>query len=250
MTTRSTTTLLLAFLFSFTAFAQDAKEIIRKAEEKMRGKESAYMEMTIEVVRPKWTRTMALKSWSKGDDKSLMVLTAPAKDQGTAFLKRDKEVWNWVPSIERSIKMPPSMMMQSWMGTDLSNDDLVRESSNVTDYTHKLAGDSTIDGRKCWKIILTPKPDAPVVWGKVVAFVDQKHYVQLKAEQYDEDGFMVNKMVGSDIKTMDGVTLASRLELIPVEKDVHKTVMIIDDIKFNESYDDGFFTVQNMKRIR
>ena len=113
-----TTTLFV--LFGIGAFAQDAKDIIRKAEEKMRGKESAYMEINIEVIRPKWTRTMALKSWSRGNEYSLMVLTDPAKDAGTAFLKRHKEVWNWMPSIERSIKMPPSMMMQSWMGTDLS----------------------------------------------------------------------------------------------------------------------------------
>lgn len=243
-----TTILLLSFVFS--GISQDAIDIIRKAEEKMRGKESAYMEMTIETVRPKWTRTMSLKSWGKGDEYSLMVLTAPSKDAGTAFLKRGKEVWNWVPSIERSIKMPPSMMSQSWMGTDMSNDDLVRESSSVRDYTHTISGDSIIDGRKCWKIELIPKPDAPVVWGKLVAFVDQKDYVQLKSEQYDEDGYLVNVMNSSDVKEMDGVIMATKLELIPVEKEGQKTVMTIDKIKFNEKYEDSFFTVQNMKRIR
>jgi len=247
-----TTALILIFqcLIVLPGWTQDAKEIVRRAEEKMRGKESAYMEMTIEVIRPKWTRTMALKSWSSGNDYSLMVMTAPAKDAGTAFLKRHKEVWNWVPSIERSIKMPPSMMMQSWMGTDMSNDDLVRESSNVSDYEHTLAGDSLIDGKKCWKIVLIPKPDAPVVWGKVVAFVEQENYVQLKAEQYDEDGYLVNEMLASDIKTMDGVVMATRIELIPIEKEGQKTVMIIDKIKLNEPYADSFFTVQQMKSIR
>ena len=122
------------------------------------------------------------------------------------------------------------MMMQSWMGTDMSNDDLVRESSNVSDYEHTLAGDSLIDGKKCWKIVLIPKPDAPVVWGKVVAFVEQENYVQLKAEQYDEDGYLVNEMLASDIKTMDGVVMATRIELIPIEKEGQKTVMIIDKI--------------------
>lgn len=243
----------LAFAFVAAAFslqAQDATDIIRKAEEKMRGKTSAYMEMTIEIVRPKWTRSMSLKSWSKGNDYSLMVVTAPAKDAGTAFLKRYKEVWNWVPSIERSIKMPPSMMMQSWMGTDLTNDDLVRESSNVTDYNHKIVGDSVIQGRKCWKIQLIPKPEAPVVWGEIIAFIDQKDYVQMKAEQYDEDGYLVNVMNGSDIKTMDGVVMATRIEFIPVDKEGQKTVMIVDNIKFNQPIEEGFFTLENMKRIR
>ncbi|GAB5539425.1 MAG: outer membrane lipoprotein-sorting protein [Salibacteraceae bacterium] len=245
-----TSTLFLLTGFVFSGISQNATDIIRKAEEKMRGKESVYMEMTIETVRPKWTRSMSLKSWGKGNDYSLMVLTAPAKDAGTAFLKRGKEVWNWVPSIERSIKMPPSMMSQSWMGTDMSNDDLVRESSSVRDYTQKIVGDSMIDGRKCWKLELIPKPDAPVVWGKIIAFVDQQDYVQLKTEQYDEDGFLVNVMNASDIKEMDGVIMATRMELIPIEKEGQKTVMTIDKIKFNEGFEDNFFTVQNMKRIR
>ena len=111
-------TIVLITLISLGGFAQDAKEIIRIAEEKMRGKESAYMEMTIDIIRPKWDRSMSMKSWSKGDNLSLTLLTAPANDAGTGFLKRGKEVWNWVPSIERSIKMPPSMMMQSWMGDE------------------------------------------------------------------------------------------------------------------------------------
>jgi outer membrane lipoprotein-sorting protein len=244
------TALLLTLFITGSLLAQDATDIIRKAEEKMRGKESAYMEMTIEIVRPKWTRSMSMKSWSKGQELSLSVLTAPAKDEGVGFLKRGKEVWNWMPSIERSIKMPPSMMMQSWMGTDFSNDDLVRESSNVSDYTHTLEKDTVIDGRKCWKIILTPKPDAPVVWGKVIAFVDQQDYIQLKAEQYDEDGYKINVINSSDIREMDGVVMATKLELIPIEKEGHSTIMHIEDVKFNEPYEDSFFTVQNMKRIR
>lgn len=248
MKTLLTTTLIL--LSSLGAFTQDAKEIIRRAEEKMRGKESAYMEMTIEIIRPKWTRSMSMKSWSKGQEHSLTVLTEPAKDAGTGFLKRGKEVWNWMPSIERSIKMPPSMMMQSWMGTDFTNDDLVKESSNVTDYSHRVVGDSTIDGRKCWKIELIPMPDAPVVWGKVIAFIDQQNYVQLRAEQYDEDGYKINILKGSNIKEMDGVILASTLELIPVEKPGQSTVMHINKVQFNEPYEDSFFTVQNMKRMR
>jgi len=247
---KSILSIILMFFMVNVSLAQTAEEIIRKAEEKMRGKESAYMEMSIETIRPKWSRSMSLKSWGKGNDYSLMVLTEPSKDAGTAFLKRHKEVWNWVPSIERSIKMPPSMMSQSWMGTDMSNDDLVRESSSVRDYTHTIEKDTMIDGRKCWKIVLMPKPDAPVVWGKLEAFVDQQDYVQLLLRQYDEDEYLINEMVSSDIKEMDGVVMATRMELIPIEKPGNKTVMVINKIKFNEEYEDSFFTVQNMKRIR
>lgn len=245
-----TTTLIIAFLISAISYGQDAKDIIRKAEEKTRGTTSSYMEMTITTVRPKYTREMSLKSWGKGNDYSLMVLTAPAKDAGTAFLKRQKEVWNWMPSIERSIKMPPSMMSQSWMGTDMSNDDLVRESSNVTDYSHKIIGETVLEVRKCWIIEMTPLPDAPVVWGKVIVYIDQKDYIQLKAEQFDEDGELVNEMLSSDIKMMDNIMMATHIELIPMDKQGNKTIMTIEKIKFNEPNEDSFFTVQNMKTIR
>ena len=131
----------LALLPAALAQTPTATEILQKADEKTRGSESAYSEMTITTVRPKWTREMAMKSWAKGNDYSLILITSPARDKGTAFLKRKKEVWNWVPNIERSIKMPPSMMMQSWMGTDFTNDDLVRESSTVDDYDSEVVGD-------------------------------------------------------------------------------------------------------------
>ena len=230
--------------------AQDAVAIIEKAEEKFRGKETAYSEMTITIVRPKWQREMTMKSWSKGNDYSLILVTAPAKEKGMAFLKRHKEVWNWVPSIERTIKLPPSMMMQSWMGTDLTNDDLVRESSAVKDYTQKVVGDSTIIGRKCWKLELIPKPDAPVVWGKLIMFIDQQDYIQLRGEYYDEDGYLVNAMNAFNIKTLGGQKLAGTWEMIPVDKKGHKTVMQFNKMEFDKPIAEQFFTTQNMKKVK
>ena len=237
-------------VFSVTAEAQDPIDILRKSEEKLQGATSAQSEITISIVRPKWTREMGIKSWSKGDEHSLILITSPAREKGTAFLKRNKEIWNWVPSIERTVKLPPSMMMQSWMGTDFTNDDLVRESSLVKDYTHEITGDSTLEGRNCYKIVLTPKPDAPVVWGKVIVFVDQDDYIQLRGEMYDEDGYLVNVMNASDIKEMDGRLIATKTELIPVEKEGHKTVMQIDNIAFDVTINDDFFTTRNMKRVK
>ena len=137
--------------FSFKADCQTAKEIVTKSENNIRGL-SSVMEMTIQIVRPAWTRSMSLKAWTKGEQYSLSVVTAPAKDAGTVFLKRVREIWNWVPTIERVVKLPPSMMAQSWMGTDFTNDDLVKASSRIDDYTHKIVGDSVVEGRKCWKI--------------------------------------------------------------------------------------------------
>jgi outer membrane lipoprotein-sorting protein len=240
----------LLFLIPLAGNAQTAREIIEKADQKMRGTKSAITEMTITTVRPKWTREMTLKSWSKGEKMSLSVVRAPAKDKGVSFLKRDKEIWNWMPSIERTIKLPPSMMMQSWMGTDFTNDDLVRESSTLNDYTQKITGDSTILGRKCWKIELDPKPNAPVVWGKLVLFIDQSDFIQLRSEMYDEDGYLVNIMNSSDIKEMGGKKLAAKMEMIPVDKPGNKTIMEITSIEFDKPMEDSFFSTSNMKTVK
>lgn len=241
---------LLIVALAHGAQSQTAREIIEKADQKMRGTKSAITEMTITTVRPKWTREMTLKSWSKGEKMSLSVVRSPAKDKGVSFLKRDKEIWNWMPSIERTIKLPPSMMMQSWMGTDFTNDDLVRESSTLNDYTHSITGDSTILGRKCWKIQLDPKPDAAVVWGRIVLFIDQTDYIQLRSEMYDEDGYLVNVLNSSDIKEMGGKKLASKMEMIPVDKPGNKTMMEITAIEFDKPIEDSFFSTSNMKTVK
>jgi len=221
--------------------AQDAHEIIKKADNKFKGKTS-ISEMTIKIVRPTWTRELSMKNWSKGSEFNLTLITSPAKEKGIVFLKRNKEIWNWIPSIERNIKLPPSMMMQSWMGSDFTNDDLVKESSAVTDYVQKIVGDSVIIGRTCWKLELIPKPDAPVVWGKIYSWIDQKDYLQLRSEFYDEDGYLVNIMQAYDLKLMGGKLLPTKMEMIPVEKEGHKTVMEYESIVFDKPIEDSFFT--------
>lgn len=241
----------ILMLLSLSTFAQeDAKTIVRKAEEKVRGAVTSQSEMIIRIVRPSWTREMTLKSWTKGEDYSVILITAPAKEKGTAFLKHKKEIWNWVPTIERTIKLPPSMMMQSWMGTDFTNDDLVRESSAVRDYTHKMLGDSAIQNRPCYKIELLPLPDAAVVWGKLILFIDKKDYLQLCSKMYDEDGTLVNILNATEIKMISGRSLATLSELIPVQKKGQKTVMILKSIEFDKPIDDSFFTTQNMKKVK
>ncbi len=229
--------------------AQNATEIINRAENKFRGKK-AYAEMKMTIIRPTWKREITMKSWSLGEDYSLVVITAPARDKGTAFLKRGRELWNWQPTIERTIKMPPSMMMQSWMGSDFTNDDLVRESSLKNDFTHKLAGKEEVAGRSCYKIVLTPKPDAAVVWGKVIMWIDVKDYLEMKVEFYDEDEFLVNTIYGKDIKMLGGRLLPSVMELIPADKPGQKTIIEYLALDFNVKVDERFFSLQNLRRVR
>jgi outer membrane lipoprotein-sorting protein len=238
---------LFIMLLSVPAFSQDATEIIRKANYLMQG-QSSRGTMSMEIIRPNWTREMKMKSWSSGNDYSLVIITEPARDEGTGFLKRDKELWNWQPRIDRVVKMPPSMMMQSWMGSDFTNDDLVRESSIVEDYSHRLLGDTTIRSFDAWKIELIPNEDAPVVWGKVIAYISKANYYQLLIKYFDEDGYLVNTMILSEIKEMGGRTLPTKMEMIPAENPDQKTVVRYQDFEYNVDIPTSFFSVQNLKR--
>ncbi|MBK6480825.1 MAG: outer membrane lipoprotein-sorting protein [Saprospiraceae bacterium] len=241
--------ILLAMIAGTALDAQTAKEIIAKSEAQMNG-ESSYSEMKMTIIRPKWTREMTMKSWAIGTDYSLILVTGPARDKGIGFLKRKKEIWNWQPKIDRVIKMPPSMMMQSWMGSDFSNDDLVQQSSPVNDFTHEMKGEESIDGRTCWKIKLVPKPNVAVVWGSIVTWVDKKDYLQLKTEFYDDEGELVNTMVGKDIRQLGGRTVPARLEVIPSDKPGEKTIIEQLALDFNLKQTEDFFSIQNMKKLQ
>ena len=238
-------------LMAVSTMAQDIdiKEIVRKSDEKFRGTSSTgTFSMTIQ--RPTWSRTISMKSWALGTEYSLIYVTAPAKEKGQVFLKRGNEMWNWVPTIERMVKVPPSMMMQSWMGSDFTNDDLVRESSIVKDYTHKLLGEEKIDNYPCYKVELIPLENAPVVWWKVLMWVSKQDFLWLKAEFYDEDGVLVNTEILSDVKKMDDRVIPTRMEMIPADKKGQKTIMIFEDTKFDVPLKEDFFSIQNMKKLK
>lgn len=228
--------------------AQDPKEIVQKADSKMRGTTSMG-ELTIKTIRPSWTRAMDVKVWVKGTDYSMIRIQSPAKDKGIVFLKRKKEVWNWMPSLERTIKLPPSMMSQSWMGTDFTNDDLVKESSILNDYNHSIAGDTIIGDRNCYIILMIPKPEAAVVWGKLLVCIDKKDFIELHTRFYDEEGKLINIMNASDIKLMDGRLIPTRFEMLPTDKKNQRTEMIYKKILFNRPIEDGFFTTEKMKVV-
>ncbi len=235
-------------LLPFWMHAQTAKEIVQKADSKMRGS-SSIVEMTIKTTRPGWSRSMDIKAWTKGTDYSVILIQSPAKDKGVAFLKRKKEVWNWMPSLERVIKLPPSMMSQSWMGTDFTNDDLVKESSVINDYDHSIIGDTVIDNRNCYIIRMIPKPQAAVVWGKLIVCIDKRDFIELHTRFYDEDGQLINIMNAYDVKLMDGRLIPTKFEMIPADKKNHKTEMIYRNVQFNKPVDDGFFTTEKIKSL-
>ena len=240
--------MLLFFIIS-SLYGQNAMEIVRKADKLIKAN-SSFSEVKMKVIKPDWSREMTMKMWALEPDYALILISAPAKDKGMVTLKRKTEVWNWIPGIHRVIKIPPSMMLQSWMGSDFTNDDLVKQSSIVKDYHHKIIGDEKYGGYDCYKIEMIPKEDANVVWGKIIAWVSKKGYLSLRSDYYDEDGYLIKKMTGSKVKKMGGRVIPTLWEMQPVDKPGQKTVMEYLNIKFNIPLKESFFSQQNMKHVR
>ena len=246
--TRSISSIFLV-LFALNISAQNPQEIIQRSLDLLNG-ESNQGEMEMTLVRPKYTRSISMKSWSLGNEYFLIYITAPARDKGQVFLKRQTDMWNWMPNINRMIKIPPSMMAQNWMGSDFTNDDLVKMNSLVEDYDHTLAGEEVVEGFPCYVIEMIPKPQAAVVWGKLVIWVAKDEYYQLKAEYYDEDFELINRMEASEVKQFDDRKLPAKLVMTPMNKPGQQTIMNYHSIDFNVGLTESFFSQQNMKRIK
>lgn len=242
-----------AFLLSVvvTGFAQETspKDIVEKAYYNERS-EAYSLNMTIEVIRPTWSRELTTKTWAKGSDYGMMVITAPAKDQGVSFMRINSEGWNYIPSIDRIVKISPSQMSQSWMGSDYTNEDLLKEASIIKDYEHKLLGTDIIEGIECYKIEATPKPDAAVIWGRKILWIGKGDLLERKVENYDETGTLISTLIKSEVKSIGGKTIATKLTMTPATKSGQKTVVTIHSGSFSETMDQFFFTKENMKQVR
>lgn len=239
---------LLFFSFLLLTKAQNATEIVKKMDEHMRGK-SSNAELLIRIVRPSWTREMTVRTWMKGAHFAMILVLSPAKEKGIVFLKRKKEVWNWIPALERNIKLPPSMMTNSWMGTDFTNDDLVKEASAVEDYSHTILKDTVVAQNDCYLIEFLPKPNTAIVWGKLQVAIDKKYFIERYTAFYDEAGNLVNIMLADELKTMDGRLIPTHMQMIPIEKKGQKTELYYKSIFFNKTIEDDFFTTEKMKQI-
>ncbi len=242
--------LLTICLTPFIGISQNlsAIDIVKKADSKLRGN-SSYSEMTMTIVRPTYERSISMKVWTMGNDYGLIKILSPAKEKGQGYVKRKKELWNWIPSIDRLIKMSSSVMSQSWMGSDFSNDDMVKESSMVNDYTDKLIKEEKVREFNCYKIEMTPKSSSAVVWGKVYIWIDKKEFVIIKIEDYDEENLLVQTLDYFDLKTFGDRKLPSKIELTPSDKKTNKTIITTTKADFNIKIDESFFSQQNLKKI-
>lgn len=231
------------------AAADEGKNIIERMIHKLRGDANiAQYEMTVH--RPSWTRSIEVRVWDDRQNKRLFLrILNPPKDEGLSFLKIGYNLWNYLPRVEKVLKIPSSMMLQPWMGSDFSNDDLVKESSYVEDYTHEITGTETMAGEEVSKIELTPLPHAPVVWGKVIIWARVKDDLPVQKHFLDERGNLVKEMRFKEFKVMDGVLFPTIWEMTNVMKEGQKTTLKVLEIDFNPvpPIPDEVFTQDNLR---
>lgn len=229
-------------------YGADAAEIIKKSEEAVRGNtQIANVEIVIKTRR--WTRSMEMKSWeNRIEKKSFSEITAPEKDAGNRFLLIDRDMRQYLPKLKKDIRISPSMMLQSWMGSDFTNDDIIKESSITKDYYHTLDGNESIDGHECYRIILKPKPEAAVVWGMIIYYARKSDYLPVREEFYNEHGVMKKIMSCGNFKMMHDRIVPTSYKMQTVGKDDRYTVMNIRSVRFNEVISPSVFTLQNLKR--
>jgi len=238
----------IMIVFSSDLYALTAKEIIEKSDSIMQGTTQVSLN-TITIKTKRWTRSMELKSYMiRKEKKSFSEILSPKKDAGNRFLLIDNLMWHYVPKIAKTIKITPSMMMQSWMGSDFTNDDIVKESSIIHDYTHEIESEETRNGLECYKILLTPKENVAVVWGKLIYYVKKNDLLAVSVEYYNEHGVLKKQLDYSDYKKMDDRVIPTKMKMQTIGKIDKYTLMEINAVLFDKPIPDSFFTLQNLKR--
>lgn len=243
----------LVFLFTILLhsllFSQSAHEIVKKSEDLIKGKTSwGIVEMSI--ITPEFKRTIKMEAWWVGNEKALIEIKYPKREEGNKTLKIGNEIWLYLRNTESLVKIPPSMMLQSWNGSDFTYDDLVRESNLERDYEMRIVSDDTVNSEICWKIELVPKPNAPVVWGKIYYWVRKIDYLPAKIEYYDEKGKLVRYMEFYDVKNMHGRKLPTRWIMYNNVEKGRRTEFVLIDVKFDIKIDDKIFSFRELERKR
>jgi len=226
----------------------DPRELIQSAMDHYRGL-SSYSEMTMTIHRPDWQRSMSMRSWTKGEKTTLVRVTEPKKDAGNGTLTKDNNMWTYAPKVNRIIKVPSSMMSQSWMGSDFSNKDISKSTDIIDQYDHKLLETRQQDGHTIYVIESIPHEDAAVVWGREVLTI-RDDYVLLEQQFWDQDNILVKSMKALEIKELGGRTVASIIRMGKQDAPDEWTQMSVQDINFDIAHDDNLFTLSNLRNPR
>ncbi len=223
----------------------DVEEIIRQVDQLYRSS-SSYSELEMEIVTPHWQRTLSMNAWTMGMDKTFIRITSPKKDKGVATLRIENEMWNYLPKTNKVIKIPPSMMMSSWMGSDFTNDDLVKEFSLFEDFSYEQiqpegGSEDTV------YINCIPREDLPVVWGNIVIAVRKEDFIPIWQKYYDEEGKLMRILDYGDVREFDDRIIPATMEMIPQTKEGHMTVIRYLELEFDKKVSDETFSLRNLR---
>lgn len=238
-----------SFLFLLiipSAYSNITIEQILAKIDKLYRSDSSQAIMTMKIVTPDWSREMEMEVWTEGLENSFVTILSPAKDKGVGTLKLGSEMWNYFPKINKVIKVPPSMMMGSWMGSDFTNDDLVKENTLRDDYIATLLKE---DGEK-YLIQLIPKEETISVWGKITLEVEKKRLIPIVQEYFDEKNYKVRTMTFDQIKNFGSREIPARMTLVPLTKTGHSTIVEYKELHFNVKIPNGTFTRKNLQKRR
>lgn len=208
---------------------------------------TSHATMTMTVVRERGDRELTLESWSRGDEDALIVIRSPAREAGAATLRTEEGLWNYLPKADRLMRIPTGLLSDSWMGSHFTNDDLMRETSYDEDYQSELSW-TTRDGQRYLQVTMTPRPDAPVVYTRVVFLLTAEHWVPVRQEFYDE-GELIRTVRFEDVRTVGGKRLPLRMVLQPEDEPDERTEIQYRDLRFDVPLDDDLFTRRGLRRV-
>ena len=235
------------FASSASVAAPTATEIVDRSENILWGK-ILQGELDMVITTPTWTKNLAIQIWSERPTRSFARIVGPPKESGIASLRINSEMWNYIPNIERTIKVPPSLMLQPWFGSDFTNDDMVKEGSNVTDYHHKILGERSVDGQDCYEVEGLPKENSAVVWGKVIFTVRKADFIPVQMAYYDERGELLRIMRFSEIRMMGGRMRPTHWDIQPVNKPGKHTTVIFKSVIYEKQINPDIFSLRNLTR--
>lgn len=226
----------------------DIQKVVNSIDEMYRH-DSSHTVMEMEIHTPHWSRTLKLEAWSEGMDKTFIRILQPKKERGMGTLRIENEMWNYLPKTNKVMKIPPSMMMSSWMGSDFKNNDLVKEFTFTEDYTFEyVQPEDGQEGRLYLEC--TPKPGKPIVWGHVLIAVDAQTLIPEWEKYYDEHGELMRIMYFKEVESFDGKQLPSIMELVPQTKEGHKTILHYIEAEFDVPLQNRIFTLRNLRTFR
>lgn len=244
---RGTEVLVLATLLTLSqAQAFTAKELLMRVDDLYRGR-SAQGFCKMEVKTSQWKRSLKMQFWSKDKDRSLVRIITPKKEKGTSTLRSAEGVWNYLPKVDRVLKLPSSMMSTSWMGSHFSNDDLVKQSRFSDDYSFEITKETKENDQDVVEITCTPRPKAPIAWGKVKVKIDRINSLPLEISYYHEDNTLARTLSFSEVQEFQDRKLPARLRMTPADKKDEYTELQYEEIKFDLELPDKFFSLLNLR---